>query len=87
MNDWHVYLVRCSDGSLYCGITRDLEKRLAQHNGRKPGGARYTRSRRPVNLIASLANLEHGQALRYEAKIKKLRQNAKIAAFSQNALS
>ncbi|HUO50099.1 MAG TPA: GIY-YIG nuclease family protein [Candidatus Paceibacterota bacterium] len=47
----HVYMVRCSDGSLYTGITNDLEKRLAQHNGKKWGGAKYTSSRGPVELV------------------------------------
>ena len=47
---WHVYLLRCADNTLYCGVTTDLDRRLAQHNGRLPGGARYTRPRRPVAL-------------------------------------
>jgi len=45
---WTVYLVRCCDGSLYAGVTTDLERRLAQHNAGR--GAAYTRSRRPVDL-------------------------------------
>lgn len=36
---WHVYLLECADGTLYCGVTSDLDRRLAQHNGLKPGGA------------------------------------------------
>ncbi|MEG6502462.1 GIY-YIG nuclease family protein, partial [Desulfovibrio sp. 1214_IL3152] len=40
---WLVYLLECADGTLYCGITRDMERRLAQHNGALAGGARYTR--------------------------------------------
>ena len=47
---WHVYLLRCADDTLYCGVTTDLDRRLAQHNGRLAGGARYTRPRRPVAL-------------------------------------
>ena len=47
---WYVYMVRCSDGSLYTGISKDLEKRLEAHNSGKDG-ARYTRSRRPVTLV------------------------------------
>ena len=39
---WHVYLLECADGTLYCGVTTDLARRLAQHNGLAPGGARYT---------------------------------------------
>ena len=45
---WFVYMVRCSDGTLYTGITNDLEKRIRAHNSGKDG-ARYTRSRRPVS--------------------------------------
>jgi len=52
-NAWHVYLVKCADGTLYCGIAKDPVKRLAEHNGVLPGGARYTRGRRPVVLLAS----------------------------------
>ena len=44
---WQVYLVECADHTLYCGVTKDTERRVAQHNGEKRGGARYTRSRRP----------------------------------------
>lgn len=48
-SDWTLYLVRCSDNSLYCGITNDLINRLKDHNSGK--GAKYTRSRRPVVLV------------------------------------
>jgi putative endonuclease len=47
----YVYIVRCSDGSLYTGITRNLEKRIQRHNGLLWGGAKYTRSRRPVEYV------------------------------------
>jgi len=48
---YHVYIVKCNDGSLYTGITNDLERRLLQHNGDLWGGARYTRGRGPVELL------------------------------------
>lgn len=67
---WHVYLLECRDGTLYCGITRDLERRVAQHNGLLPGGARYTRGRRPVRLAASLPCPDKGTALRLECAVK-----------------
>lgn len=67
---WHVYLLECRDGTLYCGITRDLERRVAQHNGLLPGGARYTRGRRPVRLAASLPCPDKGTALRLERAVK-----------------
>lgn len=67
---WQVYLLECRDGTLYCGITRDLERRVAQHNGLLPGGARYTRGRRPVRLVASLSCPDKGAALRLELAVK-----------------
>ncbi len=67
---WHVYLLRCRDGSLYCGITSNLERRLAQHNGLVAGGARYTRGRRPVSLVASVPCACKSLALKLEARVK-----------------
>ncbi|MCK5340152.1 MAG: GIY-YIG nuclease family protein, partial [Desulfobulbaceae bacterium] len=51
-NAWHVYMVRCRDGTLYTGIATDLNRRIAEHNSEK-NGAKYTRSRRPVCLVYS----------------------------------
>ena len=68
---WCVYLVRCADGSLYCGITTDLVRRIAMHNGDLPGGAKYTRSRRPVRLTAQVCGLSRSAALRLERLVKK----------------
>ena len=67
---WYVYLLECRDGTLYCGITCDLERRVAQHNGMLPGGARYTRGRRPVRLAARLACPDRATALRLERAVK-----------------
>ena len=67
---WYVYLLECRDGTLYCGITCDLARRVAQHNGLLPGGARYTRGRRPVRLAASLACVDRPTALRLERAVK-----------------
>lgn len=67
---WHVYLLECGDGTFYCGITRDLARRVAQHNGLLPGGARYTRGRRPVRLTASLPCPDRAAALRLERAVK-----------------
>ena len=77
---WSVYLLCCADGTFYCGVTTDVERRLAMHNGEKPGGARYTRGRRPVTLAACADGLEHGEALRLEAQIKRLPRAEKLAA-------
>ena len=49
-DSWFVYLVRCSDGTFYAGVTTDLQRRVRQHNGEIVGGANYTRARRPVAL-------------------------------------
>lgn len=75
---WHVYLLECADGTLYCGVTSNLERRLAQHNGLKPGGARYTRGRRPVRLAASLACAQKELALSLECAVKAQPRNRKI---------
>ncbi len=81
---WQVYLLLCADNTLYCGSTTDLVRRLRQHNGELAGGARYTRSRRPVRLAASCSCPSRQAALRLEARIKKLGRDQKIPAL-QNA--
>ena len=78
-NDWWVYMLRCADGSLYTGITTDLSRRLAQHNGEQAGGARYTRCRRPVTLVWREAGHDRGSALRREAAVKRLPRHRKLA--------
>jgi putative endonuclease len=72
---WIVYLVRCSDKSLYCGTTNNLENRLAAHNSGK--GARYTRSRRPVTLVGVSSEMTKGDALKLEYRIKQAPANKK----------
>jgi iron complex transport system substrate-binding protein len=67
---WVVYLVRCSDNSLYCGISNDLIARLAEHNSGK--GAKYTNSRRPVALVGTSAAMTKSEALKLEYSIKQL---------------
>jgi putative endonuclease len=72
-----VYLLRCADGSLYCGWTTDLERRLQAHaDGR---ASRYTRTRRPIALAAALAMPDRAAARREEARIKRLPRAAKLA--------
>ena len=63
-------MIRCSDGSLYCGISNDLTNRLLAHNSGK--GAKYTRSRRPVELIGVSSEMTKGDALRLEYRIKRM---------------
>ena len=75
-NTWLVYMVRCSDGTLYTGITNDLARRLAAHNSARDG-ARYTRSRRPVTLVYAEAAGSHSAAARLEYRIKKMKRASK----------
>jgi putative endonuclease len=70
--DYYVYLVECADGSFYCGITLNLEKRLKQHNGIVKGGAVYTKTRRPVFLRYYEKMENRSNALKREYEIKSL---------------
>ena len=72
---WLVYLLRCRDGSLYCGITNDLPKRLKSHGAGK--ASRYTRSRLPVALAYSEPQRSKSAALKRELAIKRLRRAEK----------
>ena len=79
-----VYIVRCADGSFYTGYTTDLARRVAEHNGedasqgRKSAAARYTRGRRPVELVYSESFATRSEALQREAEIKKLTRAHKL---------
>ena len=75
---WFVYLLRCSDDTLYCGITTDLERRVAEHNAGT--AAKYTRCRLPVVLEASTRVADKSAALRLELAVKK-RPRPNKAAF------
>ncbi|HKL63020.1 MAG TPA: GIY-YIG nuclease family protein [Woeseiaceae bacterium] len=67
---WHVYLLRCADGSLYTGITTDLARRVAEHNEGR--GARYTRGRLPAQLVYAEAAADRAAAQRREYAIRRL---------------
>jgi putative endonuclease len=71
-----VYLLRCADGSLYCGWTTDPERRLAQHQAGT--ASRYTRRRRPVEYALVIPAADRSAALREEARIKKLSRTEKL---------
>jgi len=77
MNDWTVYILRCSDETLYTGITRDVERRIEEHNGSGLLGARYTRARRPVRLVYFEAHETRSDAARREYEIKCLNREEK----------
>ncbi|GAA0786971.1 GIY-YIG nuclease family protein [Marinobacterium sediminicola] len=72
---WSVYMLRCADGSLYTGVTTDPARRVAEHNGDRAGkGARYTRVRRPVQLVWQEFGHDRSSALKREYALKKLRK-------------
>jgi putative endonuclease len=75
---WHVYLLECVDGTYYCGVATDMTRRLEQHNGILPGGAKYTRSRRPVKLLAFRACKDKGDAYSLEYAVKAAPRKKKL---------
>lgn len=75
---WSVYLLECADGTYYCGVAKCIDFRLAQHNGMKPGGAKYTRSRRPVKLLASRGCNDKSSAYRLEYAVKAAPRGKKL---------
>lgn len=78
---YHVYLLRCRDGTLYCGIAKDLQKRAAQHNDGT--GSAYVRSRGGGEVVYSELLATRGQALRREAMIKKMPRAKKELLFAK----
>jgi predicted GIY-YIG superfamily endonuclease len=74
---WIVYIVRCADGSLYTGITKDVARRCQHHN--VGTASRYTRSRRPVKLIYQEVHSDQSPALKREAAIKAMPRKDKLA--------
>jgi putative endonuclease len=77
MPTWCVYLLSCADGTLYCGVTTDLARRVAEHNAGT--ASRYTRARLPAALAASAPGMDKGGALRLELAVKKRPRAAKLA--------
>ena len=73
---WKVYMVRCSDGSLYTGITTDIKRRLKEHNNKK--GSRITRTKTPVKLVYSQVCKNRSEALQRECAIKSLPRDKKL---------
>lgn len=74
---WYVYMLRCGDGTLYTGVTDDVDRRLAAHRSGK--GAKYTRGRGPLELVYTEEQPGKSAALRREVQIKKLRRAQKEA--------
>jgi putative endonuclease len=75
---WYVYMVSCSDSTLYTGITTDLSRRIGQHNSQK-GGAKYTRCRQPVSLVYYEQADNRSLASKRERELKKLSPKQKQA--------
>jgi len=69
MPHWHLYILRCSDGSLYTGITTDVEARIARHNS--GDGSKYTRTRTPVVLVRTEPMASESAARKREMQIKR----------------
>ena len=77
---WYVYIVECADGSLYTGITTDVNKRIKTHNEGK--GAKYTKTRLPVVLRASFEAEKRSLASKEEYRIKRLTRQQKLELIS-----
>lgn len=75
--DWFVYMLECSDTSLYTGITTDLERRINEHNN-STRGAKYTKTRRPVHMVYFELADDRSKASKREREIKKLTRKEKL---------
>ncbi len=82
MSSWFVYFVTCSDGSIYSGVTTDLERRVLEHN-ESAKGAKYTKARRPVVLSYSEAHESRSLASKREVELKKLDRSQKLSLIAQ----
>lgn len=74
---WHVYMVECADGTLYTGITTDIERRIGEHND-SDKGAKYTRAKRPVTLVYSEQLPDRSSASKREYELKQLSREEKL---------
>ena len=79
-SSWLVYILECSDKTLYTGITNNLEKRIEQHNNGNEG-AKYTRARRPVKCVYKEKQIDRSSATKREMVIKKLCRSDKLKLF------
>lgn len=77
MSDWYLYLLRCSDGSLYTGITTNVARRFAEHRENTCIGAKYLRGRRPLMLVFQKKLGSRSLALAVESKVKRLSKKRK----------
>ncbi|MDD2224629.1 MAG: GIY-YIG nuclease family protein [Candidatus Shapirobacteria bacterium] len=77
---YFLYILQCSDDTLYTGITTDLDRRIEEHNNSKLG-AKYTKVRRPVKLVYSQQFTDRSEASKEESRIKKLSRQQKLSLF------
>jgi putative endonuclease len=84
MLDWYLYLVRCCDGSLYTGITTDVARRFAEHQGNGDAGAKYLRGRGPLVLVFQKKLRNQSLALGVESKVKKMSKAKKEELIRDN---
>jgi len=82
--EWFLYLIRCSGGQLYTGITTDVERRYSEHSEGK--GAKFLRGKGPLQLVFSENIGTHSDALKTELKIKKLRKSEKEALIQRGSI-
>ncbi|MBW9256851.1 MAG: GIY-YIG nuclease family protein [Candidatus Thiodiazotropha sp. (ex. Lucinisca nassula)] len=80
-SDWYVYILRCTDDTLYTGITNDINRRVAEHN--RGVGAKYTRGRTPVKLVFTETLPDRSAALRRELAIKRMKTAEKQLMIKQ----
>ncbi len=78
--NWYLYIIECSDESLYTGITKDLERRVSEHNAKN--GAKYVKGKLPVKLVYSELYNSHAEALKREIEIKRLNRAEKLKLIS-----
>lgn len=82
-NIWYLYILRCKDGTLYTGITTDVEKRFHAHQSGK--GAKYTRGRGPLELVYREECADHSSALKREIAVKAMPRKEKLTLITKNA--
>ena len=80
---WYVYIIEASDGSLYTGVTTDVERRFNEH-GSTVKGARFFRGRKPVEVVYTESHSDRSSALQRESAIKKLKRDQKLELIEQN---
>ena len=80
---WSVYLIQCGDGSLYCGMSNDVARRISEHQAQGPKCARYLRGKIPLQLVYQREIGSRSKAAREELRIKSLHRNAKLKLVSE----